>query len=418
MAITVTATASGSGAINGLFLAVRVLNNAALTQSGSVAQSVTATKPQLPITPGTSGSLVYGVAAVGTSGTAFSSLLANTTSIFASSLVGGEYWGAYRSSAATTTSPTTYGWGNPTETSGTLFVACAEIQSNGSTLTEDASTPAVASSGAAKTVTTASFTPPAGSVLVALVGSNWSGSSTLTQAVTDSAGAYTWTPLVQASASAQVSVVWVGIPAGTTVNAGLAQATATALAPAPERPPRAVRSRRYRSRAGTRPGCHRRPGCCHGDRSRAGAVGFSVWHGRSSRGNRSSCRAGAGTPRHRYPGCCHGDRYRAGTGHRYRRDRHPGCCHGDCYRARAFPCHLTGHHPRASPGNRYCAGARCRRPAGCRAPFRHGRRAGARPLGYRHPRSSSRDGNGPGARGRPARYPCGGHRDRGSPGPG
>lgn len=64
-------------------------------------------------------------------------------------------------------------------------------------IAEDASTPAVATGTGTAALTTASFSPPAGSLLVALIGGGWS-NSRITTAITDSVGG-TWTPGVIAN---------------------------------------------------------------------------------------------------------------------------------------------------------------------------------------------------------------------------
>jgi hypothetical protein len=217
VAITVTATASGGGSVNGTLLAVRVLNGASLTQGGATATTTTVTTPQLPITPGASGNWVYQAVLYGAA-SALTGLDANTTSI--STVVdstNGVTYAACRSTSATTTSSTTYGWGGPTTSSGNVYAASAEIQAAG-TLSEDSSTPAVVSSTTAKTVTSASFTPPGTSVLVAVVVADWTGSSTVAVAVTDSASAYTWTQ--RSGISNDLTSVWVGIPKTSTISAG------------------------------------------------------------------------------------------------------------------------------------------------------------------------------------------------------
>jgi hypothetical protein len=212
VALTVTATASGAGSSNGIEVAVRVLNNASLAQSGAVVNSETVTTPQLSVTPGASGSLVYGAAGTGASATAFSSIDSGTTSVIGSTVVSGGYWGIYKSTSTTTGgTPKSYGWAAPTATAGNYYAACAEIKSNGGTIAEDASTPAVASTAGALTITTASFTPPGSSVLVAVVLTSWSGSGAVNMALTDSASAYTWTQLSGTGTTDLVSV-WAGIP--------------------------------------------------------------------------------------------------------------------------------------------------------------------------------------------------------------
>jgi hypothetical protein len=220
VALTVTATASGTGIQAGTVLAVRVLNNASLTQNGATATSATVTTPQLSITPGASGNWVYGAAVVN-SATAFT-VDANTTSI-SSVLIGtsgtAPRAGVYRSTSTTTTSATTYGYSAPSVASGSVWISEAEIIASG-TLAEDASTPAVSSNTTATSATSASFTPPASSVLVAIVNANWTGSGGFTVAVTDSASAYTWTQLVH-TATESITSIWVGIPKTVPGAAGL-----------------------------------------------------------------------------------------------------------------------------------------------------------------------------------------------------
>jgi len=215
VAITVTATASGAGSANGIECSVRVLNNAAHTQNGSASNSETVTTPKQAITPSKSGSLVYGVVQHRASTTSFTTTNA-ITSLANSTVVTGTRWGMYRSSAATTTSSTTYGWNTPTGTSGQLYLAQAEILgfpvTGAGSLAEDASTPAVASTSSAKTVTSASFTPPTSGILVALVSNQWSGSGAVSVAVTDStAGGYSWAQL-SGTGTTNLCSVWVGIP--------------------------------------------------------------------------------------------------------------------------------------------------------------------------------------------------------------
>jgi hypothetical protein len=210
VAITVTATASGTGSANGTMLAVRVLNGASSTQNGATANSSTITAPKLGITPKDTGSWVYGSFFTDVSG--LTGLLASTASILnESDTTNAVSAGACRSASPTTAgTAATYGWSGPTGSSGNFFGALAEIIAAG-TIAEDASTPAPVYTASGTAVTTASFTPPASSVLVAIVGANWTGSGGFTVAVSDSAGAYTWTQLVAIPTEA-ISAIWVGIP--------------------------------------------------------------------------------------------------------------------------------------------------------------------------------------------------------------
>jgi hypothetical protein len=87
-------------------------------------------------------------------------------------------------------------------------MAAVEILPNG-TLAEDASAPAVATTTAATTVASASFTPPDGSLLVAMVGSDGAANGTAVTTMTVSGGGLTWTELVHAaSASTCYAGVW------------------------------------------------------------------------------------------------------------------------------------------------------------------------------------------------------------------
>jgi hypothetical protein len=221
VALTVTATAGGGGVLNGLMLVVRVVNNAATVQNGAAVVSTAVTKPQSAITPHATGSFVYGsVLENGT--TAYSSLDANTNSLYtAVDSTNGITNGAYRSKVATTTTAsTTFGWAAPTETAGNYALVSVEILSNGGTIAEDASTPATVYTASATTATTASFTPPTGSVLVAMVSNNTTGVTLTTMALSDSASAYTWTEAATVSAqfspALDIASIWVGIPKSAT----------------------------------------------------------------------------------------------------------------------------------------------------------------------------------------------------------
>lgn len=224
-ALTVTAT--GSGGSTDIILSVRVLNNASFTQNGATTGVNTGiTVPGASITPHATGSMIYGTVANGGASTAFSSIDGNTTSLAVLSDVSqGAYFGNYRSTALTaSTSSATYGWAAPTGTSGNMFLAMAEILSNGGTLAEDLSTPPSIANTTGTAGTTAAFLPPSTSVLVAIVGTY----ATTSVAVTDLASAYTWTQLAQSGGSVPtISTVWVGIPKGTTAAAGLAHGSGT-----------------------------------------------------------------------------------------------------------------------------------------------------------------------------------------------
>jgi hypothetical protein len=173
MTMTVTATQSGSTQ-NDILLAVIVLTGAATSPVGAVSNSLTAIAKA--ITPTATGSYIYGAVsdnqtsiAVASSATTLKGSLTDSATVW-----GG---GAFRSTAKTTaaTAVTLGINGTPAEPG---WVAVEFLASG--TLAEDASTPA-AVSAKALTVTTAAFTPPAGSVVAALVASDvgFTGSTTI-----------------------------------------------------------------------------------------------------------------------------------------------------------------------------------------------------------------------------------------------
>ena len=128
----------------------------------------------------------------------------------------GDTFGTFRYNGTTTaSSAVTAGASAPTETSGLLFWAAAEILASG-TLAEDASSPSAVSTTSATTLSTASFTPPAGSLIVAQVSSNYTGSGTLTMTV--SGGTLTWVQL--AGETLNLASVWVAqVPAAPVLSA-------------------------------------------------------------------------------------------------------------------------------------------------------------------------------------------------------
>jgi hypothetical protein len=232
MAITVTATASGTGSANGLALSVKVLTGAAATQNGATAASATVTAPELAITPNATGSWVYGAVSSGVSSSAFSGTTAATQTfeVNFSDTTNAAAYGIFRSLNTTTggTSTGFLGATSPSGSSGLISIALAEILASG-TLAEDASSPAVPTpTKTAKTLTTASFTPAANSILVAMVSADYTGSGAVAMAVSDSGSLYNWTQL--AGETVNLASIWLGTLKSTSVTGVTATATATAAA--------------------------------------------------------------------------------------------------------------------------------------------------------------------------------------------
>src|ERR1017187_2960430 len=102
MALTVTATQSGAGATNGMALTVKVLTGISGSQPGVTTSSATVTTPDLAITPGHTGSVVYGAVGSSSGSTAFTAATGTTFSENFSGTSNGAAYGTFRSTATTT----------------------------------------------------------------------------------------------------------------------------------------------------------------------------------------------------------------------------------------------------------------------------------------------------------------------------
>lgn len=201
-ALTVTAT-EGGGTANGIGLLVKVLTGAkpSAQQPGGT-NTLTGTPNganQVSVTTTQTGSYVYVAGAEGESPTAATGC--TIIGSFNDSGHGEFYWAIRTTSATGTPGATTVGG---SLASGATFtdVAAAEILA-ASTIAEDGSSPTYASASAATAVTTASFAPPSGSLLVAIIGSNGAanGLSNTTMSMSDTMG-LSWKPLAQAASPA------------------------------------------------------------------------------------------------------------------------------------------------------------------------------------------------------------------------
>jgi hypothetical protein len=211
MALTVTAT-EGANSVNGVLLRVKVLTSAAAAaaQTGASKTGNAASTPfySQSITTTVAGSIVYGAMADGNDDVPFVAD-ANTTLFdnFADATQGCQY-SSFRATAATgTPGATSLGASFPASSTDHGVWAGAEILAAG-TIAEDGSSPAVAETTSAKNITTASFTPPSGALLVAMVSHCSSGVSSIT--ITNSGTALTWHQLAYLSVAAGTGVgVWV-----------------------------------------------------------------------------------------------------------------------------------------------------------------------------------------------------------------
>lgn len=201
----VTAAEISGATFNGVALTVRVLVNAAATQNGATANNAAANPPQQAITPNASGSIVYGALNNQLVSTAFTPLASSTFFQNVSDVTNVAVHATLRSAALTVGgTPVTLGASAPASSS---RIALAEILGiPNTTLTEDPSSPPSVIAISALSVTTASFNPPAGSLLVAMVDADHSASTALGVQVSDTFG-LTWTELTEDSGN--VASVWI-----------------------------------------------------------------------------------------------------------------------------------------------------------------------------------------------------------------
>jgi Glycosyl hydrolases family 16 len=208
--LTVTATAGGN-TDTGIALLVKVLTGASASQPGATAGQISAT-PSVSVTPQATGSKVYG-ALLGLHGT-YTAVSGTTIDADNTEPVPVLEYVQFATTGTTTAStPVTVG---ATATANGISVSAAEILASG-TIAEDASSPAAAFANAAETATTAAFTPPAGSVLVAMISSNGSAGTTTMQ-VADNFG-LAWTEVIKENGGGHgYSGVWVAAVTATPSN--------------------------------------------------------------------------------------------------------------------------------------------------------------------------------------------------------
>jgi hypothetical protein len=197
-AITVTATQGGTTA-NGLALRVMVLTGAAVLQNGGTASATNASSTSITTTQ--TGSRVYG-AMIGPNAVSTPNGITTQIDDIADAVNGMRYATFKATSLTGTPGATTIGDTN----AGCQGVALFEVLTD-SALGEDLSAPAVASTTSATLVTTASFTPPGDSLLVALVSSD-GGSGVTTMDV--QGGGLIWTQMAASNVTARDYVgVWI-----------------------------------------------------------------------------------------------------------------------------------------------------------------------------------------------------------------
>lgn len=205
-AVTEKVTASVTNGYPGFALKVLVLNNAVEAGGAGVAGQTTAGVAKATLTPTSSHSLpVFGLAS-GSTSQKYTAASGNT--FWDNSAAGSWSYGTGRYTGTVTAgTPVTVGSTAPNGQYQSW--AAYEVKPSGSTTPAlDASTPASVYNGGGSSASSASFSPPAGSVLVAVVDANGLGSgSNLGFSVTDTAG-LTWTKRQASAANNEGSAVY------------------------------------------------------------------------------------------------------------------------------------------------------------------------------------------------------------------
>lgn len=212
--LTVTATQGGTTA-NGMLLRVFVLTGAAAAASQTGATSATfkavTTTFTNSITTTQAGSRVYGAAEPQSNGLGATAAAATTLVDNVDDNANADTYASFKATSLTgTPGATTLGLALTSSAQGPIVML--EVLASG-TLAEDGSSPAAASTTSATTVSTASFTAPGGSLLVALIAAD---GGTGVETMTVSGGSLTWTEKVKQNASGQdYAGVWIADVPGT-----------------------------------------------------------------------------------------------------------------------------------------------------------------------------------------------------------
>ena len=234
----VTATQTGTGTHNGMALTVKVLNNALITITGPQYQSSFAVgaisakdigepgsgpgrcrpgrlragptggggSATVTISPGYTGSWVYGAVNLTGAAVSWSPLTGTTFSENVADSTDSASYGTFRSTG-TCTSGTPVTFGGTSALPGNGGVALAEIPPSG-TLAEDASSPAAVATSSSTAVSTARFTPPMGALLVAMAAT---AGANIGLTVADDNGMLPWTQITHWAGGAGYAGVWAAV---------------------------------------------------------------------------------------------------------------------------------------------------------------------------------------------------------------
>ena len=227
---TVTATATNNTFDGGL-LQVEVLDNAAVAASPATGSSTTAYNCSVSTT--TDGSYVFGVAYNASAQTTFTAESNCTKLTDYSNATSQCEYATFRTTNTTSGTPgaTTVGFSTAFAT---YYGACAmEILASGGTLTIDGSSPAAVDSATATSFTTASFSPPGGTVLVAMFAVTGNFSAATCAGTVSSTPSLTWTQRVAVTSNVGGVSSCIGVWTAVVPAAAVASAPPQALVQPP-----------------------------------------------------------------------------------------------------------------------------------------------------------------------------------------
>jgi hypothetical protein len=193
--MSVIATSSGAGLVEGLGLTVKVVTGAVTAPVGTTGSANAVAN--VSVNPAATGSWIYGANINDSLSGAWTPETGITFSQNDMDTYNGTTYGTFRTTGTTTAATPVLSGASDTITRG--GVAAAEIKAAG-TLAEDASSPNLPWSASATSIQTSWFVPPPGALLVAMVSSSGMSAAQVSATVTDTAG-LAWTQVAVANTS-------------------------------------------------------------------------------------------------------------------------------------------------------------------------------------------------------------------------
>lgn len=205
---TVTGTATNNTFTGGM-LKVYVLDNASIAGTPAVGSSTTAYN--CSVTPSQNNSFFYGIAANEIASTAFTAEANTTISDQGSVSGGGAQAAAYHTTAGSSSPGTPITIGSTTTFAGDYGTVAMEILASGGTQSIDGSSPAAIISTTLTSFTTASFAPPGGNILVAVLCANGNGSANVCVGTVSSTPSLTWTEQIKVNSTVDATNSYIGV---------------------------------------------------------------------------------------------------------------------------------------------------------------------------------------------------------------